>query len=177
VTTLTKTDIAALRKCDSIAVHLSQHSPEGKVRAIKRAKKSERDPFAQDVEHVVTANVKINGGWCDDMQDKIKKGHAACFALVNLYHEQRTPESNVIHTLREGDEITFRFYPDAHSNGYVAQANLHADVLYLDVTRKGKRFTWELDSGVCPDNSARMCHGLTSDSYRRTQEAMAQRNI
>lgn len=172
---LTKTDIAALRKGDSIAVHLTKNSPEGWVRVIKRAPlKSDKNPFPQDVEHVIPAHVTINGSW-GRTPESILTGAAKCFALVNLYHSQRTPESNIVKTLRDGDEITFRFWPDAHSNGYVAQADLHADVLYLDVRRNGKTLHWELDHGVCPNNSARMCQGFVSEKYRRDQQQMREK--
>jgi hypothetical protein len=71
--------------------------------------------------------------------------------------------------LRADDEITFRFYPDAHTNGYVAMGGLHADALYLDVRREGKVIArWELDISITPANSARMCRGVpNAESYAR----------
>jgi hypothetical protein len=168
---LTKTDIAALRKANDLTVHLSSKTPQGLVRAIKRKRTSEQDPFAQDVEHIVTAKVELH-----DFrgQEQLKNGSAQFFAMCGIYHGQVTHVSSVIKTLRAGDEITFRFWPDAHTNGYVAMSSLHADVLYLDVRRNGKRVaSWELDVSICPSNSARMCRGIpNSEHYERDgQEA------
>jgi hypothetical protein len=80
--------------------------------------------------------------------------------MAGIYHSQGAPVSSILKTLREGDEIRFSFYPDCHSNGYVASAGLHADCLYLHVTRNGKRRTWELASSITAANSARMCRGV-----------------
>lgn len=172
---LTKLDISALRKADNIAVHLHDGHPEGRVRVIKRAPNATpKNPFPQEVEHVLPCPVVIDGYGCDsEAMDKIKGGRARCFELIYLYPSQQTHASCVIKTLREGDEITFRFFPDAHSNGYVAEKDLHADVLYLEVRRNGKRIAkWEIESSVCADNSARMCQGLTKQSYYDTQRQM-----
>ena len=168
---LTKTDIAALRKADDLTVHLSSRTPEGLVLAIKRKHRSEQDPFAQDIEHVLTATAALDGF---RGQEQLKNGGAEFFAMVGLYHGQHGHASSVFRTLRAGDEITFRFYPDAHTNGYCAMSGLHGDILCLDVRRHGKRVaSWELTSSICPSNSARMCRGVpNSESYERDgQEA------
>jgi hypothetical protein len=77
--------------------------------------------------------------------------------------------SGILKSLRAGDEIAFLFWPDAHSNGYVAAAGLHADLLQLSVYRKGKRIaTWNVTTSLCADNSARMCRGVpVSANYQR----------
>jgi hypothetical protein len=166
MTTLTKTDIAALRKCDDICVHLGARHPEGLVRAIKRKGYGNTDPFATDIEHIVTAKVEI-----DTLRGRqaLETGGVECFAMIGVYHSQHTGQSSILKTLRAEDELTFRFYPDAHTNGYVAMGGLHADVLYLDVRRDGKIIArWELDISICPSNSARMCRGVpNSESYAR----------
>jgi hypothetical protein len=89
--------------------------------------------------------------------------------MLGIYHKQQTGISSILKTLRVDDEITFRFHPDAHTNGYVAAAGLHADVLYLNVRRDGKTIArWEIDCTICPPNSARMCCGVpNSESYDR----------
>ena len=158
MTTLTKMDVAALRKADTLVVHLSKEHANGLVRAIKRVERDERNPFAQDVEHIITAaSVSL---YHSNASDLIANGGVRCTGHVSFYHSQNTPASTIIHTLREGDEITFRFYPDAHTNGYVFDAGLHADVLYLDVRRNGKRLSWKLDISICQNNTARMCYGV-----------------
>lgn len=150
---LTKLDIAAFRKADTLCVHLDAHNPEGLVRLIKRGDRN-KDPFAQDVEHIVSCEVTV------PVRRNLDTG-AKCFGYVDFYHSQLTETSCVIRTLRAGDEITFRFWPDCNSNDYVRRAGLHADAMFLDVKRQGKRVAcWKLESSICPDNSARMCQGF-----------------
>jgi hypothetical protein len=98
------------------------------------------------------------------VQEALANG-AHCFASVSFYHSQNTHESCIIKSLREGDEVTFEFYPDCHSNGYVAKAGLHADALFLRVTRGKNQFRYELDQSICPDNSARMCRNVPSQDW------------
>ncbi len=160
---LTKSDIIALRTADSLCVHLGKDYTV--ARAIKRNPKTEAKPFAQDTDHMVNCEISLNGS---RGQDELKSGRVKCFALINLYHSQKHTATLILHTLRENDEITFRFYPDAHTNGYVAMSGLHADCLYMDVRRQGKTIGhWELQSSICPTNSARMVNGVPdSESYR-----------
>jgi hypothetical protein len=42
----------------------------------------------------------------------------------------------------------------------------------MDVKRQGKTVAhWELQTSICPDNSARMCRGIPdSDSYESTAD-------
>lgn len=153
---LTKDDVHAIRTADTICVHLNARNPQGLVRLIKR-KPYNAKPFEVDQEHTLTANAVIETTLG---KTALESGAAECFAMENIYHSQATPVSSILKTLRVGDEITFSFYPDCHSNGYVAAAGLHADVLYLYVLRNGKRITWEFSQGICPANSARMCRGV-----------------
>lgn len=146
--TLTKDDIAAIRKANDLCVHLNTNNPDGLVRLIKR-KPYNAKPFDCDQEHALPARVQMEN-----------RTVAQCFEMIGIYHDQGCHASNVLKTLRVGDELTFSFWPDAHSNQYVKDAGLHADVLYLDVRRDGKRVArWEIGHSIGPDNSARMCHG------------------
>ena len=66
------------------------------------------------------------------------------------------------HPFREGDRLSLHWYPDAGTNDYLRDAGLHADKLYLDITRptsNGRAKSWRylVDTAVCPDNTARMC--------------------
>jgi len=171
MTTLTKIDISALRKADSLCVHLSRDYTI--ARAIKRNPKTETNPFASDVEHIVNANIRLatmRG------EAELAAGQVKCFSMSNLYPSQRHPATLILRTLREGDEITFRFAADAHSNCYIAAAGLHADTLYLDVLRKGKTIAyWELETSVCPDNSVRMCKGVPSSERYETSAVEARK--
>lgn len=169
---LTKTDIAAIRRASDICIHLGGSHPTGLVRLIKR-KGYNAKPFETDQEYVlegVTVRMETTQGTA-----ALENG-AQCFAMAGIYHSQRCPVSSIMATLRAGDELTFSFYPDCHSNGYVAAANLHADVLYLHVIRNGKRNTWELIGSICPNNSARMCRGVPNSSdYDRAGQEVRQR--
>lgn len=162
--TLTTTDIAAIKGADDICVHLNSNHPTGLVRLIKR--KPYGKPFAEDQEHILTATATLE---TPRAREALAAGQASCFAMSGIYHSQHAPVSSVLKTLRVGDEVSFRFYPDGHTNVYVARAGLHADLLYLDVRRDGRLVkSWEFDVSVCPDNSARMCKGVpNSDSYNR----------
>lgn len=154
---LTKTDIAAIRAADDICVHLGTANPQGKVRLIKR-KPYNAKPFETDQEYVLeNATVVMETGLG---ARALESGAAECFAMAGIYHNQGSHVSSILKTLRAGDIVRFSFYPDCHSNGYVAAAGLHADCLYLHVTRNGKRQTWELTDSICPANSARMCRGV-----------------
>lgn len=166
---LTKIDLNALHKADDLVVHLGGRWADGLVRAIKRKDYNSTDPFETDKEHVIES-VEVG---CEHFQarDAVEAGGQFC-AHVSFYHNQQTHASAVVHTLRVGDEIKFSFYPDAHSNGYLAQHGLHGDVLYMVVRRKGKTVArWELAHSICANNSARMCRGApVTEDYRRNAE-------
>lgn len=155
---LTKNDISAIRNATAICIHLgTRGNAAGTVRLIKR-KPYNAKPFETDQEYILeTARVKMETTLG---QTALESGAAECFAMENIYHSQGAPVSSILKTLRVGDDITFSFWPDCHSNGYVAAAGLHADCLYLHVVRNGKRQTWEFSNSICPANSARMCRGV-----------------
>jgi hypothetical protein len=158
---LTKTDIDAIRRADDLCIHLGTRNPNGFVRLIKR-KPYNAKPFETDQDYILeNAVVKVETTLG---QRALESGAAEFFESVGLYHNQASPASSILKTLRAGDELTFSFYPDCHSNGYVAAAGLHADCLYLHVTRNGKRQSWEIAQSICPNNSARMCRGVPNSS-------------
>jgi hypothetical protein len=164
---LTKMDIAAIRQSDDICVHLNARHPNGLVRLIKR--RDYNKPFSEDKEHILTATAKLDGlrG-----QAELQRGEVECFAMAGIYHGQHAQVSLALRSLHLGDEVTFSFYPDGHTNGYLAAAGLHGDLLYMYVRRNGKTVArWELQSSVCPSNSARMCRGIpNSENYDRDAE-------
>jgi hypothetical protein len=168
MTTLTTNDIYALRHADDICVHLNLQHSTGLVRLIKR-KPYNAKPFETDQEHVLTATVKLYG---HRGRNELESGAAQFFAMRGVYHNQHTALSYLLKALRVGDELEFTFWPDAHTNSYVAAAGLHADVLYLRAYRKGRvSFDVEIETSICPDNSARMCKGVpNSESYKRDAE-------
>lgn len=162
--TLTKIDIAALREANRIVISYNESSDQYRktgVRLIRDAKKTEKTPFAEDVEHTFEAcpvSVARHG---------LDVTGVTAFAHIYFYPSQHTPESTIAAMLRAGDQIEFRFMPDEHTNGYVAAAGLHADVLLLCVVRGKQRLTFEIESCVSPNNQARMIRGIPdSRSYR-----------
>jgi hypothetical protein len=166
---LTKEDIHAIRHASDLCIHLNSNHPAGLVRLIKR-KPYNAKPFETDQEYVLEGvKVSIDG---HRAKAALESGAAQCFDSVGIYHDQNTPASNILKTLRVGDELEFQFNPDYHCNGYVAAAGLHADSLILIVRRDGTRkHTWELAMQVCTDNSARMCRGVpNSDSYHQSAD-------
>jgi len=170
---LTKLDIAALRKADFLTVRFDG-SDASKCEAflIKRAVKSERDPFATDQYHAIAAPVRVYG--FDYKPEDVTR--VQCWEMLWLYWSQGGHAESVLGTLRAGDAIKFEFYPDYHSNGYLAKAGLHGDALRLHVFRGDETLrklvaTWELRSQCSPDNSARMCKGIgATESYKRQAE-------
>lgn len=161
---LTKTDIAAIRKADQISIHLNANHPQGCVTLIKR-KPHNAGPFETDQEYPLAAECRIE---TTRGRDALERGAAQCFDLVYIYHSQNTPVSSILKSLRAGDEIAFCFHPDYHTNGYVADAGLHADTLLLRVNRANKYFTYELATTICAANSARMCRGVPNGAdYQR----------
>jgi hypothetical protein len=165
---LTKNDIHALRHAHDICVHLNARHPLGLVRLIKR-KPYDAKPFETDQEHVLTAVVKLYG---HRGRNELENGSAHFFAMRGIYHNQHTALSYLLKALRAGDELEFTFWPDAHTNGYVAMSGLHADVLYMRAYRKGRvSFDVEIETSICPSNSARMCKGVpNSEIYERDAE-------
>jgi hypothetical protein len=165
---LTKDDIHAIRNANDICIHLGARHPNGLVRLIKR-KPYNGKPFETDQEYELGATVTFE---TSEGRRALESGSASCFAMEGIYHSQRSPVSSILNTLKVGDHLTFSFWPDAHSNAYVAAAGLHADALYLHVRdTKGKRKSWELSNRVCTNNSARMCRGVPSGrSYEQAAE-------
>ena len=147
---LTKQDIQAIHKADDIVVYLDANNPTGLVKLIKR--RDWNKPFSEDQDWVINATASIDSGFKDGIH---------CFAMCNVKQFHYSGASSIMATLRAGDECNFRFWPDAHTNKYTANADLHGDVLYLDVRRDGKLHrTWEFEHSICPDNTARMCKGV-----------------
>lgn len=169
---LTKADISALRQGDDLVVHLTKD--QATARVAKRNRPTDENPFAQDVYHELTATVALHGY---RGKNEIASGAAKCFAMVSFYHNQHTHISAVVKMLRVGDVVTFRFHPDYHTNGYCAAAGLHADVMTLEIRRADKLYAvFEIDSCICPANSARMCSGIPNSEHYES-DAVAARKI
>ena len=156
-TGLTKIDVAALRAADQIQITYPAQPGMPACMALKKIEKTEKQPFAQDACHTVTATSTIDGYSCD-VSDA--RGHE----VLSLYRADSCYAGNhaaaVVSTLKVGDELTFVFGVDAHTTGALKDAGFHADCLYLVVRRSGKcvarfeletRITncrWRMVSGV-----------------------------
>lgn len=60
-------------------------------------------------------------------------------------------------TLRAGDRVYLKWDPDAKTNENLRSVKMHADALFVQITRGKKTFEYLAAVSVCPDNSARMC--------------------
>lgn len=159
---LTALDIATLTKGDALVVRHGAQCPNGLVRVIKRRAPTAREPFQGDAEHIIPAPVIVRSNGVGVAPS------ATCVSHVPLYPHQVIPAGSILGLLRVGDAVEFQFYPNAHSNGYLARARLHGDVLQLRVKRAGKKarmLEFELENSVCPENLARMCRGYPYSDY------------
>jgi hypothetical protein len=160
---LTRLDLAALRDADTVSFH---HNPAdgGTIRASKRVKNV--GPFDERERRYEFAVGSSFSGRHSNLET------CSCFSME---HGARYSEEwrTVVTFLKAGDELTLHWSPDGGKTGYLERAvvakegpghgmELHADLLYLKVRRKGKRFGFFLDASVCPDNTARMIRGAVS---------------
>lgn len=144
--TLTARDVAAMRKANYLTVRYNGTST---VRAVKRAERTDNDPFAQDVEHDIPAPVT-----CRAYGATVTERTTAC-AIVSLYKFQAGP----IDVLKTGDAVAFEFVA-GNDNDYLRAAGLHHDELHVIVRRGAKEIVLTIAGSICPDNLARMVRGL-----------------
>lgn len=156
---LTALDIKALRTADRVSFHHLHGDPHGSIVATKRVNNA--GPFEdRERDHRMTCCVTFSGRFEDS---RVDRHNCDCFAMVYAYSEVW---QTIAAFLRTGDEILLEWYADGQCNGYCEKAivqdgpgagmRLHADVLYLKVMRKGKRYSFYLDASICPNNTARM---------------------
>lgn len=169
---ISKTDLAALRKADSIVFHHDRpgdrvNGTAGRIRCLKRlsAREQEQDPFAPDSrEYGIDCEswIKFPGDSIPkdctptDFRDKLR---AAEVMSVYRFHNNGSVLSTVIDLIRANDTVKLSWYYDA-GNNYTQNGGLHSDMLELHIERPGKKqskhFAFLLRYSVCPDNSARM---------------------
>lgn len=155
---LTKIDIAALRHADHIVAWLDCNGVVGsKFEAVKRAEKTEKNPFATDVRHEIAAPVRCHHDYRDE------NATWSCVESVSLFPSQACQASSALATLRVGDAIALEFYPDSDTTQALREHGFHGDVFNLHIHRKGKLVaTFELGSCTSQDNSVRMCKRITT---------------
>jgi hypothetical protein len=169
---LSKQDLAALRKADTVVFHHDRLSDRkngsmGRIRCIKRTSQAEmdRDPYApQDREYQMEVDSWVNlghdsipdGETPSEFRDKLRGSE-----VVYPYHGYvgGNALSTCIGLMRAGDTLKLKWYYGGE-NDYTKAAKLHRDHLELQIERQGKRetklMTFLLRVSVCPDNSARM---------------------
>ena len=144
--TLTALDLAALRRCDRIAVVLRPDAGISEVGAIGE----------DEMEYLLPVPITVEGYWRTALVD------AACFALIYNYPSQKTHASSVLATLKAGDAIRLHFYPDALSTPALRASRFHGDALYVYVYRKDKLHAkFQIAHAVCNVESVRMCRGFS----------------
>jgi hypothetical protein len=146
---LTKMDLAALRKADATCF---DHNARGvnQIRAIKRHEPTETDPYATDVTHRVVVDSTIRS-----YVDGEFGLSATNFQAFEMMHSPREHWLTVLAFLRVGDVLQLSWIRGS-STGYLQEAGLHRDELYLLVWRNGKESKFMIDVSITPDNTARM---------------------
>jgi hypothetical protein len=137
VAPLTKEDVSYLKRADDVyAINIDG---QNYLRVIKRAPFGDAFGLDRRVDIPVGGNGK--NGW---------------------YHSAwEFPWAS----LRTGDEVRFYWYPDANRNEVLREAGLHADTLFVDITRGKATHRYVAATQVCPDNSARMCRSEPGASF------------
>lgn len=156
-TPLTAADVAALRKADTISFHLYHDRIGGlvsKIAATKERRRTEADPFAEDV----TVNVYV-GHSVRDYGDR----KATRYTAFDMIHHPQGCDwwRTIVSLLKTGDILTLVWIRDNNTQ-VVKEAGLHYDSLQLRVDRGSKSMTFKVATSVCPDNTARM---VRAESY------------
>jgi hypothetical protein len=151
ILTIDRDDLNAIRKADSVVFR--HYQGVATIECIKR----DRDEFGDKERRrdIVVAGSISHSSWNYEDRESFS---SACTSITSAgFHEGwRTINA----ALRIGDSLKLEFRADEGTNGYVKDANLHADELWLRVERgegaKRNRLFFLLDSTICPSNSARM---------------------
>lgn len=167
VPALSKLDIAALRKADSVCFYL--HEGQHYIRAIKEAGLDERarDPFAHDQDYRIEADGMVTDYSRDSVGDHYLYSPGpvvSCFYMVHV--AQFSPEfRTAVGFLRPEDEPVIEWVRDNNSET-IRSAGLHVDECHLRIRRwkKGRdgvakgpvMLRFMMGYTITPDNSARM---------------------
>ena len=155
---LSRQDIAALRKADDLV--FTHRDGASYIRAIKRVtdKDKQRDPWADDKEHRINADVEFR-----DYKNEFLHGNWSAFEMFNGAQYSRQWQT-IAGFLRPLDQLTLMW--TANNNSQILdEANLHNDMLRVHVKRitksnKTKNFVFLVDVRTSKNNTARMIrHG------------------
>ncbi len=164
-TGLSAQDVKALRQADSVSFHKRAHGkPTDCIQCSKRVKNPGPYDETEKTYYVAVRGVIAGGG--------VPYGAEGynCFEMIHVAQFCEVWRT-IAQSLKAGDVLTLRWSADNFRNGYVEGARitekdeyrgmeLHADALYLEVTRgegrKRRKLVFLLDVSVCVDNTARM---------------------
>jgi hypothetical protein len=160
--------LAALRKCDDVSFH--HRDGKSYMRAVKRVRQSEREPFAQDVIVEITCDTR----W-DDYAREFATSYPMpsfnAFEMVGNYTDScwRTIAS----MLRKGDRLMLHWSRNCFGkDSDLAVAGFQMDRLTLCVARgSDQRLHFHIDDSVVrPGNSARMIRDVRpAAEYKLTE--------
>jgi len=160
--------LAALRKCDDVAFY--HHEGKSYIRAIKRVRQSEAQPFAQDV----VVEIPCATRWNDYSQTRgiswpVPSFQA--FEMVGNYSESCWQTTAGM--LRKGDELTLEWSHNCFGcDSDLVRAGFQLDRLTLCVARGAAKLRFHVDDSVCPVTStARMIRNVRpAPEYRLTTQ-------
>ena len=148
-TGLSKLDVKALREAEDLCFY----NTDGKCEIVGR-RKVEGKPYETEARYLITVQGRMTDygheRYSSQSLDKYR-----CFAMVTNYRYSPSEIDTIVRQLREGDELTLDWIADG-GNGYVKDAGLHEDFLYLLVKRGEKTMRYHVQSNICPENTARM---------------------
>lgn len=137
---ITKNDIKAMKQADKVCFEV--HAGIGRIRCIKEI----QDPYVYEVEYGIEMPYFADNFGPDKFDS----------AFHMFFCAKHTPYWQTILTfIRVNDSLSLRWHVD-NNNGYIKDAGLHCDELFLEVTRNETRFLFFLASSITPGNSARM---------------------
>lgn len=142
--TLTKEDIAALRKASSVSFGVAELGDPGRIVASVDGK--DVGPFKSEGSLTRLIEVGASPGTTGSEH----------LGSCNFHR----PWMTVAGMLKPGDALEIEFKPDDITSELLGEHALHGDLLYINVTRTGRkarRMTFLIASHVSLDNSARMC--------------------
>lgn len=146
---LTKVDLAALRKADSILFH-QRNEDDAKIEAIKDAPDAtERNPFPTETRHTIPVDSRVH---------TFGRGSGATHTAFHLVSsaQYNATWSTIAAMLRAGDVLSLMWYR-GNQSPVLDDAHLVRDELRLCVKRGDKhRFVFMVAVSVGLDNTARM---------------------
>ena len=156
MTTITKIEIAALRKADSVSFH-NPPNGEAYICAIKRKEVTTANPFADDIRITVPCESRLR-----DYEGSFITSRAT-FTAFDMIHSAQGDDGwqTIASLLRDGDALTLVWQRGAWSSPDLTDKGYVGDLLLLIVQRSDKRLTFAVGHYVGPrHSSARMVRNV-----------------